>query len=248
MFKRAFELTGEYILLMQRVFRKPEKWSLFGKQLILEADKLVMQSIPLIALISIFIGAVIVMQTALNLVSPLIPKMYVGYMARESLILEFCSTMVCLILAGKIGSNIASEIGSMRISEQIDAMEMMGVNSANYLILPKVVATTLLNPFLMLMSFILGLAGGWLIVYTTGIIPVADYMTGLQFWFLGHYITYSIIKTAVFSFIITTVASFYGYTATGGSLGVGRSSTQSIVTSSALILVFNLILTQLLLR
>lgn len=248
MIRKTLQLIGDYMLLMKRVFQKPERWRIFGKQLILEADKLVIQSIPLIALISVFIGGVIVMQTALNLVSPFIPKMYVGYMARESLILEFCSTMVCLILAGKIGSNISSEIGSMRITEQIDAMEMMGVNSANYLILPKVVAATLLNPFLMLMSFFLGLVGGWFIVYTTGIIQVSDYLAGLQYWFLGHYVTYSIIKTAVFSFIITTVASFYGYNAKGGSLGVGQSSTQAIVASSALILIFNLILTQLLLR
>lgn len=176
MIKKTLQLIGDYMLLMKRVFQKPERWRIFGKQLILEADKLVIQSIPLIALISVFIGGVIVMQTALNLVSPFIPKMYVGYMARESLILEFCSTMVCLILAGKIGSNISSEIGSMRITEQIDAMEMMGVNSANYLILPKVVAATLLNPFLMLMSFFLGLVGGWFIVYTTGIIQVSDYL------------------------------------------------------------------------
>lgn len=247
MFKRFLQLTGEYFQLMVRTFRKPEKWSVFRKQFVAEADKLVIDSIPLIALISVFIGAVIVMQTALNLVSPFIPKMYVGYMARESLVLEFCSTMVCLILAGKIGSNISSEIGSMRITEQIDAMEMMGVNSANYLILPKIAAATLLNPFLMLMSFVLGLAGGWLIIFLTGMIEIRDYMAGLQYWFVGTYIVYSLVKTAVFSFIITSVSAFYGYYAAGGSLGVGRSSTRAIVASSALILIANLAITKLML-
>ena len=163
-------LTGKYFLFLKRVFRKPEKWTLFFRQFFVEADKLVISSIPLIALISVFIGAVLVIQTANNMGSPFIPKMYIGYMARESLVLEFCSTMVCLILAGKIGSNISSEIGTMRITEQIDAMEMMGVNSA----------------------------------------CLADYITGIRFAFNGFYVTYSIIKTAVFSFIICSVSSFYG--------------------------------------
>ncbi len=232
---------------MKRVFKRPEKWKLFLKQLVFEADKLVISSIPLVALISVAIGAVIVLQTANNLESPFIPKMYVGYMARESLVLEFCSTMVCLILAGKIGSNIASEIGSMRITEQIDAMEMMGINSAGYLILPKIISTTILNPLLMLMSYMLGLLGGYIIVATTGIINVSDYIIGIRYWFIGYYITYSVIKTSVFSFIITSISSFYGYYAIGGSLGVGRSSTKAIVASSALILIFNLILTKLML-
>lgn len=230
---------------MKKVFRLPEKWGLFTRQMILESDKLILNSIPLVALISIFIGAVLVIQTANNLSSPFIPKMYVGYMTRESLVLEFSSTMICLILAGKIGSNISSEIGTMRITEQIDAMEMMGVNSANFLVLPKITAATLLTPLLMLMSFIVGIIGGYLTVAISGIINLSDYVTGIRYWFLGSYVTYSIVKTAVFAFIITSMSSFYGYHATGGSLGVGRSSTKAIVVSSAMILVFDLILTKL---
>lgn len=245
--KKTLELIGEYYILMKRVFQKPEKGKLFWKQYSVEAEKLMLDSIPIVSLISVFIGAVIVIQTANNMESPFIPKMYVGYMARESLVLEFCSTMIALILAGKIGSNIASEIGSMRITEQIDAMEIMGVNSANYLILPKIISATTLSPFLMLASFMLGLAGGALIIIFTGVITLAQYVDGLQFSFRAYYIYYSMTKMAVFSLIITSVSSFFGYNASGGSLGVGRSSTKAIVISSGLILVFNLIITKLML-
>lgn len=246
--KQALELFGRYILLMKVVFSKPDKARIFRKQFFADTEKLVLNSIPIIAVISVFIGAVIVIQTASNIESPLIPKMYVGYMARESLVLEFCSTMVALILAGKVGSNIASEIGSMRISEQIDAMEMMGINSANYLILPKIASATIFNPLLMLMSFILGLLGGAMIILFTGIITLNQYTEGLQFAFQFYYIIYSMVKMSVFSFIITSISAFYGYNASGGSLGVGRSATKAIVTSSVTILVANLVITQLMLN
>lgn len=246
--KQALELFGRYILLMKVVFSKPDKARIFRKQFFADTEKLVLNSIPIIAVISVFIGAVIVIQTASNIESPLIPKMYVGYMARESLVLEFCSTMVALILAGKVGSNIASEIGSMRISEQIDAMEMMGINSANYLILPKIASATIFNPLLMLMSFILGLLGGAMIILFTGIITLNQYTEGLQYAFQFYYIIYSMVKMSVFSFIITSISAFYGYNASGGSLGVGRSATKAIVTSSVTILVANLVITQLMLN
>ncbi|MBQ3522772.1 MAG: ABC transporter permease [Bacteroidales bacterium] len=245
--KKTLELIGEYYILMTRVFQKPDKWKIFWKQYAIEAYKLIIDSIPIVTIISVFIGAVIVIQTANNMDNPFIPKMYIGYMAREMLALEFCSTMVALILAGKIGSNIASEIGSMRITEQIDAMEMMGVNSANYLILPKIVSATTLSPLLMLLSFMVGLLGGAMIVILTGIVNYSQYVEGLQFAFKPFYIYYSMTKIAVFGFLITSIASFYGYYAKGGSLGVGRSSTKAIVISSGLILVFNLILTKIML-
>ena len=245
--KKTLQIIGEYWMLMTRVFQKPEKWRIFFKQCITEGNKLILDSLPLISVISIFIGAVAVIQTVNNLESPFIPKMYVGYMAREILVLEFCSTMVALILAGKIGSNIASEIGSMRITEQIDAMEIMGVNSANYLILPKIASSVILSPFVMLSSFAIGLLGGAAIIAATGAVTMAQYVDGLQFAFKIHYIYYSITKMAVFTFIITSLASYFGYNAKGGSLGVGRSSTMAIVASSVLILVFDLALTKLLL-
>ena len=245
--RKILEMTGEYWTLMLKVFQKPEKWRIFFKQCAVEGQKLTLDSVPLISIISIFIGAVAVIQTINNLESPFIPKMYVGYMAREILVLEFCSTMVALILAGKIGSNIASEIGSMRITEQIDAMDIMGVNSANYLILPKIVSSVVLSPFVMLSSFVIGLFGGAAIIAATGAITMAQYIEGLQFAFKIHYIYYSISKMAVFTFIITSLASYFGYNAKGGSLGVGRSSTKAIVAISVLILVFDLALTKLLL-
>lgn len=247
MIRHFLYVTGRYLLFLRQVFRRPEKWRLTIRQFFVEAGKLVIGSIPLTALISVFIGAVLVIQTANNMTSPILPKMYIGYMTRESLILEFCSTMVCLILAGKIGSNISSEIGTMRITEQIDAMEMMGINSASYLVMPKILSTTLLNPLLTLMSFIMGLLGGYLIIALTGMLKISDYLDGIRFAFNGYYITYSLIKTAVFSFIISSVSAFYGYYASGGSLGVGRSATTAIVVSSALILIFNLILTRIML-
>jgi phospholipid/cholesterol/gamma-HCH transport system permease protein len=246
--KKALEQTGIYFSLMKRVFTRPEKSGIFWKQFFTDTGKLVLNSIPIIAVISVFIGAVIVIQTATNIENPLIPKMYVGYMARESLVLEFCSTMVALILAGKVGSNISSEIGSMRITEQIDAMEIMGINSANYLILPKIAAATIFNPLLMIMSFILGLAGGAVIIIFTGIITLNQYSEGLQYAFRFYYIVYSMIKMSVFSFIITSISAYFGYYAQGGSLGVGRSSTRAIVVSSVAILTANLIITQIMLN
>jgi phospholipid/cholesterol/gamma-HCH transport system permease protein len=192
-------------------------------------------------------GAVITIQTALNFENPLFPKYYIGLIARDSILLEFSSTVIALILAGKVGSNIASEIGSMRITEQIDAMEMMGVNSANYLILPKVIASVIFNPFLAVLSMFVGILGGAFIVSVTQIIMLADFIHGLQVLFIPFYVTYGVVKMMVFSLIITTIPAFYGYYARGGSLDVGRSGTQSIVASCIFILLFNLILTQLML-
>ena len=234
-------------MFLRRVFTRPEKWRLLLRQFMTETDKLVLNSVPLIALISVFIGAVLVIQTSNNMTSPFLPKMYIGYMARESLVLEFCSTMVCLILAGKIGSNISSELGTMRITEQIDAMEMMGVNSANFLVLPKILSTTILNPLLTMMSFVMGLVGGYLLILMTGTIKTSDYLTGIQFAFNGYYITYSLVQPAGFSFLISSISAYDGYCSTGGSLGVGRSATKALVTASAMILIFNLILTRIML-
>lgn len=247
MISHFFESVGRYFLFLKEVFRRPEKWKIFWRQFILESDKLILSSIIIVGVISLFIGGVLVIQTASNLENPVIDKMYVGYMVRESLILEFCSTMIALILAGKMGSNIASEIGSMRITEQIDAMDMMGVNSAGFLALPKIAAATLLSPLLMLMSLVLGLFGGWLVVEVTQIIPTPSYITGIKSFYNGFYIFYSCFKMSLFCFLISSIAAYKGYWATGGSQGVGRSSTSAIVTISILILMFDLIVTQLML-
>ena len=242
-----FISVGSYVLFLKMVFRRPDRWRIFWRQFINEADKLIISSILLVGVISLFIGGVLVIQTASNLENPLIDKMYVGYMVRESLILEFCSTMIALILAGKMGSNIASEIGSMRITEQIDAMEMMGVNSAGFLVLPKVVASTLLSPLLMLLSLALGVLGGYFVVEFTQIIPTSSYITGIKAFYNGFYIWYSCFKMSLFCFMISSISAYNGYYATGGSLGVGRSSTRAIVTTSILILLGDLVVTQLML-
>ena len=247
MLKKMFISVGSYILFLKMVFRRPERWRIFWRQFINEADKLIISSILLVGVISLFIGGVLVIQTASNLENPLIDKMYVGYMVRESLILEFCSTMIALILAGKMGSNIASEIGSMRITEQIDAMDMMGVNSAGFLVLPKVVVSTILSPLLMLLSLALGIFGGYVVVASTQIIPTASYITGIKAFYNGFYIWYSCFKMSLFCFMISSISAYNGYYAKGGSLGVGRSSTRAIVTTSILILLADLVVTQLML-
>ena len=244
---KIFELIGRYFILMGKVFSRPEKRAIYRRRIIYEMESLGLNSIGLTAIISVFIGAVITLQMSINLESPFIPKYIIGYATRETMILEFSSTVVALILAGKVGSNIASEIGTMRITEQIDALEIMGVNSASYLILPKIVATVLFFPFLTILSMIIGVAGGYVVSILTGAVNPDSYIVGVQYQFKPFYITYSLIKSSVFAFIITSISGFYGYFANGNSLEVGRASTQAVVVSSIVILIFNLILTQLLL-
>lgn len=242
-----FSTFGRYVVLLSRVFTKPEKPKIYLQQTIREMESLGLNSVGIVIIISIFIGAVITLQTRYNLESSWIPLYLIGLTARDTLLLEFSSTMVGLILAGKVGSNIASEIGTMRITEQIDALEMMGINSASYLILPKIVATMLFNPFLTLISMFVGLIGGWMAVILTGALPSADYIFGIQYLFVPFYITYALVKTVVYAFIITSVSAFYGYNVQGGALEVGRASTRGVVYSSILILLADLVLTQLML-
>jgi phospholipid/cholesterol/gamma-HCH transport system permease protein len=242
-----FSIFGRYVLLMGRVFSKPERSKIYLQQTIREIESLGLNSVGIVIIISIFIGAVITLQTRYNLESSWIPLYLIGLTARDTLLLEFSSTMVGLILAGKVGSNIASEIGTMRITEQIDALEMMGINSASYLILPKVLATMLFNPFLTLISMVVGLAGGWVAAIVTGALSSSDYIYGIQYLFVPFYITYALVKTVVYAFIITSVSAFYGYTVQGGALEVGRASTRGVVYSSILILLADLVLTQMML-
>lgn len=245
--KKIFEEIGEYLLLMKKVFSKPEKLSIYKSKMYFEMEAIGLNSIGIVAIISFFMGAVVVIQMANNLENPLLPKMLIGYATRESIVLEFSSTVVALILAGKVGSNIASEIGTMRITEQIDALEIMGVNSASYLILPKVIAALVFFPLLTTMSMLIGVTGGYIIVQSTDLFPAYEYLNGIRYSVNLFFIAYSIIKAAFFGVIITTISSFYGYYAKGNSLEVGRSSTRAVVVSSIVILIFNLILTHLLL-
>ena len=247
MLSKLFALVGQYFILMGKVFSRPEKLPIYRRRIIYEMDALGLNSIGLTAIISVFIGAVITLQMSINLESPFIPKYIIGYATRETMILEFSSTVVALILAGKVGSNIASEIGTMRITEQIDALEIMGVNSASYLILPKIVSTVFFFPFLTILSMIIGVAGGYVVSILTGAVNPDSYIIGIQYDFKPFYITYSLIKSSTFAFIITSISGFYGYYADGNSLEVGRASTKAVVVSSIVILIFNLILPQVLL-
>lgn len=232
---------------MAKVFARPERHKIYYKQVIREMETLGINSIGIVAVISAFMGAVITIQTAYNTENPLFPTYLIGLAARDSILLEFSSTIVALILAGKVGSNIASEIGTMKVTEQVDALEIMGINSASYLILPKILAFMFISPFLSLMSMIIGLFGGWIAGVGVGVLTSPEYIYGIQYAFIPYYIIYSLIKAVVFAFIITSVSSYHGYYTEGGALEVGRSSTLAVVHSSVLILLFNLILTQLLL-
>jgi phospholipid/cholesterol/gamma-HCH transport system permease protein len=244
---RFLTQLGSYFILLKKVLSKPEKPVVYYKQTMHELVYLGFNSVGIITIISFFMGAVITLQTAYNTENPIYPKYLIGLGCRDSIILEFSSTVAALILAGKVGSNIASEIGTMRVTEQIDALEIMGVNSASFLILPKLIATLIFNPFLTLISISVGILGGWVAGTVSGVISSEDFIYGIQYAFIPYYITYSLIKTLFFAFIITSVSAFQGYYVQGGSLEVGQASTKAVVFSSVLILLFNVILTQLLL-
>lgn len=243
----AIEKIGAYTHLMYRTFTKPDQWKIFFRRYSEELKKQGLDSLAIVVIISVFIGAVITIQMVNNLMNPLLPNTLIGLATRDTLLLEFSSSILGLILAGKVGSNIASEIGTMRITEQIDALDIMGVNSANYLIMPKIAAFITVIPFLVLTSMFTGIIGGYLVGIFTDMITVTDYEAGIQFAFIPYYVTYSVIKSFVFAFIIASVSSFYGYTVKGGALDVGKASTDAVVNSSVLILLFNVMLTKILL-
>jgi len=238
---------GEYWLLMARVFHLPDRQRMFWKQYSRELEKQGLQSLPIVIVISLFIGAILTIQAKTNTENPFLPTYIVGLLTRETLLLEFSSTILCLILAGKVGSNIASEIGTMRITEQIDAMEIMGVNSANYLILPKILAFMTMMPMLVILSTTIGLIGGLLVGKLTDIITVADYLVGVQYAFNPYFVWYGIIKSLFFAFVITSMSSYYGYVVRGGAIEVGKASTNAVVNSNIIILLLDLMLSRLLL-
>ena len=242
-----FYHIGRYSVLVGKIFSKPEKFSIYRRNFVQEIDKIGVSSMGIVALMSLFMGVVIALQTASNIDSPLLPAYTVGFTTRQSIILEFSPTIIALILAGKVGSNIASEIGTMRVTEQIDALDIMGVNSASYLILPKILAGVFIFPFLILISMFLGIFGGMLISYLTGVVTVNDYIYGIQYDFRPFDITYAMIKTLVFAYLITSISAYFGYYAKGSALEVGKSSTDAVVYSSVMILILNYIITQLIL-
>ncbi|MFN5628866.1 MAG: MlaE family ABC transporter permease [Bacteroidota bacterium] len=238
---------GRYYLLIKRTFKRPEKFSIYWKQYILQMDSLGIGSLGIVSIISIFMGAVICIQSAFGFESPWIPLYAVGVSTRDIITLEFSPTVVCLILAGKVGSNIASEIGTMRVTEQIDALEIMGINSSGYLIAPKILAAVTMFPLLIVLSMFLGLFGGYVVGVAAGAVTPYEYIYGITYDFRPYNIVYALVKTYIFSFLITSVSAYHGYFTNGGALEVGRSSTKAVVYSSILILLFNVIITQILL-
>ena len=243
---KAIRTVGRYAMLMGRVFTRPERMRMFFRQYVDEMEKLGVNSIGIVLIISFFIGAVITMQIKLNIDSPFMPRWTVGYITREIMLLEFSSSIMCLILAGKVGSNIASELGSMRITQQIDALEIMGVNSACHLILPKIAALITMIPFLVIFSIVSGIIGAFCTCWFGNVLNAEDLEYGLQYCFQEWFIWCSFIKAVVFAFIISSVSAYFGYTVEGGSISVGKASTDSVVMSSVLILFSDLILTRLL--
>ena len=244
--KRLLETFGRYLLLMGRTFSLPERFRMFWKQYIKEMAQLGVDSVGIVLLISFFIGAVICIQMKLNIQSPWMPRWVSGYTTREILLLEFSSSIMCLILAGKVGSNIASELGTMRVTQQLDALEIMGVNSASYLILPKIAGLISIMPFLVIFSSATGILGAYATAYVGHILTPEDLTEGLQHSFIPWFMYMSIIKSLFFAFIIASVSSFFGYTVEGGSVEVGKASTNAVVSSSVLILFSDVFLTQIL--
>lgn len=245
LFKSLHQL-GSYMLLMGKTFGRPERGRMFWKQYLKELEQLGVNSIGIVLLISFFIGAVICIQIKLNIQSSWMPRFVTGFTTREIMLLEFSSSIMCLILAGKVGSNIASEIGTMRVTQQIDALEIMGINSASYLILPKILGLMTMIPLLVIFSIFAGIIGAFCTAWFAGIMNATDLEYGLQYCFIEWYIWCSFIKSLFFAFIIASVSAYFGYTVEGGSIAVGKASTDSVVSSSVLILFSDLLLTQLL--
>ena len=243
---KSLQTFGRYLLLMGRTFSIPERFRMFWKQYVKEMSQLGIDSIGIVLLISFFIGAVICIQMKVNIESPWMPRWVAGYTTREIMLLEFSSSIMCLILSGKVGSNIASELGTMRVTQQIDALEIMGVNSASYLILPKILGLITIMPILVIFSSATGIFGAYGTAYIGQILTPEDLTEGLQHSFNPWFMYMSIIKSLFFAFIISSVASFFGYTVEGGSVEVGKASTEAVVTSSVLILFSDVFLTQIL--
>ncbi len=246
MLLRYLSQIGKYFLMWKEIFSKQTKWPVMKNLIFKEIDDLIIGSLGIVAFISFFVGGVVAIQTALNLTNPLIPKYLIGFATRQSVILEFAPTFISIIMAGKMGSFITSSIGTMRVTEQIDALEVMGVNSLNYLVFPKIIAL-LLYPFLIGISMFLGVLGGWMASVYGGFTSSAEFINGAQLDFNPFHITYAFIKTLIFAMLLATIPSFHGYYMKGGALEVGKASTVSFVWTAVTIILINYIITHLLL-
>jgi phospholipid/cholesterol/gamma-HCH transport system permease protein len=246
MLLRYLSQIGKYFLMWKEIFSKQTKWSVMKDLIFKEIEDLIIGSLGIVAFISFFVGGVVSIQTALNLNNPLIPRTIIGYAARESVILEFAPTFISIVMAGKMGSFITSSIGSMRVTEQIDALEVMGVNSLNYLVFPKLVAI-LLYPFVIGISMFLGIFGGYIAAVYGGFATSTEFIDGIQINFVPFHVAYAFLKAFVFALLLATIPSFHGYYMKGGALEVGKASTVAFVWTSVTIILMNYILTQLLL-
>ncbi|HEY1024810.1 MAG TPA: ABC transporter permease [Sphingobacteriaceae bacterium] len=242
-----FTALGKYILLLKAVFRRPEKWNIYRKEIFREMNSIGVNSLGIISIISVFLGMVTTVQTAYQLVSDLIPKSIIGLIVRDSTILELSPTISAIVLAGKVGSSVASQIGTMRVTEQIDALEIMGINSPGYLILPKILAAVLTIPLLVIISIALCIWGGYLAGTLSGAVTGADYIMGATQDFRGFTVTVSMIKAVIFAFIITSVSAYQGFYTSGGAYEVGVSSTKGVVISCIMILFADYVVAELLL-
>jgi len=244
---RVLEIVGEYFIFLGKVFRKPEKWKIFFKKLIFEMDAMGVGSLLIVSIISITLGSVITIQTALQIESSWVPAWTVGFTVRTSVVMELCPTIISLLLVGNLGSRITSEIGSMRVTEQIDALEVMGINPASFLVLPKIIASIIVNPLLIIFSIFFALFGGYLTVLLTNVVTMFDFIDGITSFFRMYDIYYALTKTTVFAFVMSSVCSFYGYRIEGGALELGKANTQGIVVASFVLLILNLVITQIML-
>ncbi|MVM39946.1 ABC transporter permease [Spirosoma sp. HMF3257] len=238
---------GSYFIFLGTLFRNREKVRVYLSLILNECTSIGVGSIFIVALVNTFIGAVTCVQTAYNLTNPFVPKNIIALIVRDSSILELAPTLSCIVLAGKVGSNIASEIGTMRITEQVDALEVMGINSSSYLVLPKVIASVLMFPLLVIMAGFLAILGGYIAGTLAGVISAEDYISGLRFEYKPFGVTFALIKTVVFAFLVSTISAYQGYRVSGGALEVGAASTAAVTNSCIAIVAADFILTQMLL-
>ena len=242
-----FTHFGRYILMLKGMFSKPENPKLYWKEFMHQCSEIGIGSIGIVSIISVFMGAVSAVQTAYQIVNPLVSKLIIAQIIRDTVILEFAPTLICIVLAGVVGSKIASELGNMRVSEQIDALEIMGINTKTYLILPKICAAIVTIPMLVVLSMVLGILGGRITVGLSGIISTETYDMGLRELFVPYNVFFAMMKAYTFAFIISSIPAYFGFYLKGGSLEIGRSSTRSVVVSCIVILIADYVLAALLL-
>ena len=247
MIKNVLEIIGEYFLFLKKVFTKPSKASEFFRKLVDEMNAMGTGSLLIVCIVAVCMGSVITTQTALQIESPWIPKWTLGFTVRTSVVMELCPTIITLLLVGNLGSRITSEIGSMRVTEQIDALEVMGINSASYLILPKIISAVIVIPMLIIIAIFFALIGGYITVLITHVSSPYEYMDGLTSYFRMYDLVYVLTKTTIFAFILSSVSSFFGYRIEGGALELGKANVNGIVVSSFIILVLNLVITSIML-